>query len=744
MIRLENLSKTYKNKLGNNNIFNDINISFNDKGLYYILGDNGTGKSTIFNILLGKDLNYNGDYYFQDTNITKLNSKKINNFRNKNISVITQSTNLIKELNVYDNLLIALNDNKKTLSQKKKLITNVLSSVKLSGFENRKVNTLSGGEAQRIAIARSIINKPKVLLADEITSNLDLETAKTTMDLLQELSKDYLIIMITHNKLLVEEYKGIAYEIKDKTIVNVYNPKNIVDKPLNLEKNKSSFKNFVIIIKSLLKDKMVINILHVVMIFISLISINMLFISLSSSPLKVKLKSLYDNGLEVIQVDYHKDLNQDIFIKTKKISPLYFPNTNGNNYNIKQIVLIDDYLEKFKITGHLPKNKNEILVTDYYVSKSSLTAEDLLNSSFEFRINEQRELLTITGIIKTNYQQLLNKPTSHTTNQIIELNTNNFYNSFFVKESLFFNYKAIENDFLFNLSDNININIQTRNKISENADILFGNKAINLNEISLTYYNIKELFNEYENIEYEDLEDVYNEIKNKTIKYYFFDYNNLEYIEYELTVVGINKIPVSSNGVSEELLAKLTKKEVDEDYLFKVDNNVYNNSKTIRKLEKSGAVFHSLNTVTTQELDPNYSKASTFLQVNIILSILFSMLFIVIGVIITTIYNKNQKENIETFNLIGLSENTIGVLYFIITFIKMIPGVILAVVSSSLITNYLNKFVSSNTLQITYKILLNQNIKIIIFLTIITLITSLISFLLTIKHLRKGVKTKTW
>lgn len=220
MIRLHNLSKTYKNKNSINNIFNDININFDNKGLFYILGNNGTGKSTIFNILLGKDLDYNGSYFFGNTSITDLNKKEVSNFRNNNISVITQSTNLIKELNVFDNIVIALNDSSMTVNDKKKLVSDTLSSVNLSGFEERQVNTLSGGEAQRVAIARSLVNKPKVLLADEVTSHLDFETAEVIMNLLKELSNEYLIIMITHNNILVDKYPGVIYEIKDKTIIS--------------------------------------------------------------------------------------------------------------------------------------------------------------------------------------------------------------------------------------------------------------------------------------------------------------------------------------------------------------------------------------------------------------------------------------------------------------------------------------------------------------------------------------------
>lgn len=742
MIRLENLSKTYKNKYGDNNIFNDINISFNDKGLYYILGKNGTGKSTIFNILLGKDLSYQGNYYFYDTNITNLNNKELNNFRSNNISVITQSTQLIKELNVFNNLLISINDKEIVLEEKKKLITDVLSSVKLEGFENRNVNTLSGGEAQRVAIARALLNKPKVLLADEITSNLDLETAKTIMDLLKELAKDHLIIMITHNDVLVKEYNGIIYEIKDKTIVNSYNPKNMINNTPVLNKTNSSLRNTLIIVRSLFKDKLLINLLYIVMIFISVTFVNLLFISLNSTSLKVNLNSLYDNGLEAIKVEYNKDTNNHLLVKTKELSPIHFPNVNKNNYSIKQIILIDHHFDQFKITGYMPKNKTEVLVTDYYLFKLSLNSDDVLNSSFEFRIDEQREILTITGIIKTNYQELLNKPTSHTTNQIIELNINNFYNSLFVTRDLFDNYKTISKDFMFNISNDLNVNIQTKNKISETSDILYGRKASNINEISLTYYNIKELFNEYENIEYEDLEFVFNKIKDKTIKYYFYDYNTLEYVEYELVVVGINIIPVSSNGVSEELVAKLTKKEANKNYLLKIEKNINKQVKTINKLEKNGALFPSLETVSTYELEPNYSKANSFLQVIVILSILFSLLFIALVAIITIVYIKNQKINIKTLSLIGFSAKTIANIYFILTFLKMLIGVILSFVLSSLVVNYFNNLISTNNYQIEYEILINQNINIILLLVGITAITSLISFLLVFKNLRKGAKSK--
>jgi len=737
MISLQNLSKTYKNKNGINNIFNDINIDFDNKGLFYILGNNGTGKSTIFNILLGRDLNYNGSYFFGNTNIADLNNKEISNFRNNNISVITQSTNLIKEFNVFDNIVIALNESNMTINDKKQLVSDALSSVNLAGFEERQVNTLSGGEAQRVAIARSLVNKPKVLLADEVTSNLDFETAEVIMDLLKELSNEYLIIMITHNNILVDKYPGIIYEIKDKTITSNTKAYELNKEIVNLDSNKTNYKNNFKIIKGLFNNKLAINLIYTILIMFSLILINLMFSHNTTSSDKVDLLSSYDNGLLVIEKSDDVVIDDEIILKSKYLDPLFPPDVNQINYNIRRIIEIDNFIETFNINGRLPSNRNEILVTDYYLDKLNLGFEDVINSTFEFRIEEIKETITITGILNTNYHELLQKPTSISINKILAINTDYFYNSFFVTKELFESYHNIKNYVTFSHTSDGKNNPQTIAKISEYSDIEYGEIATNVDEVALNYYSIIELFEEYKNIEFDDLESIADDIIGKRVNLYYLDYETFQYIEYNLKVVGINNTKVNRDGISEELMAKLTKKTVDVDSFLKLENNI---DQIVKSYKAQGENLRNRE-IATKELEPNYSKVNVYLDVISTLSIIFILLLLTIIIIITYIYNNNQKVNIKTLSLIGYSDNTIARIYTSITFLKVIIGAMLSLIFSRIIISIFNKVVSTNDFGLKYTILFNSRLwTTMIFLSVI-IISIIISYLLTLRTLRKGVKS---
>ena len=221
-MKLEHITKTYKiNTQSPFVALDDINLSFKETGLVFIVGKSGSGKSTLLHIMGGMDKPTKGSMFFGNHEVSKLSNAGLNRYRNEVVGFVFQDSHLIDSISVYANLRL-------TLSLKEKpnrvLIETVLKEVGLEGFSNRITNTLSGGERQRVAIARAILKKPKVLLADEPTGALDSTTSEEIYQLLEKLSKSYLVVCITHDQSASSKYGHRVIELKDGRIIKDSNP----------------------------------------------------------------------------------------------------------------------------------------------------------------------------------------------------------------------------------------------------------------------------------------------------------------------------------------------------------------------------------------------------------------------------------------------------------------------------------------------------------------------------------------
>ncbi len=215
MIQLKNVNK----KFGNKEILNNFNYIFNDSGFYVIKGKNGSGKTTLLNIISGLVEKDSGDIYY---NGVLLKSKKFFDIRKKEVSYIFQNLNLNKKINVENNLklgFLAGNSSYKEFYDRQR---EVLKRLNISKLRFQKVNNLSGGEKTRVTIARALIKGSKVILCDEPTSSLDPKNAENVYDILRELSKDHLIILVTHDSTFLKEIendKSISIIDMDKKVV---------------------------------------------------------------------------------------------------------------------------------------------------------------------------------------------------------------------------------------------------------------------------------------------------------------------------------------------------------------------------------------------------------------------------------------------------------------------------------------------------------------------------------------------
>lgn len=217
MIELKSINKVYQTKTSEVKALVDVNLSFSETGLVFILGKSGCGKSTLLNIMGCLDRPTSGEFVVDNNNVSQLNSSELDYFRNYNVGFIFQDYNLVEEYNVYENIELVLDLQGEVDAQNK--ISDVLEKVGLSGYEKRKIKELSGGQQQRVAIARAIIKNTSYILADEPTGNLDSATSEDIFNLLKEISKEKLIIVVTHDKENAEQYGDRIIRMKDGAIV---------------------------------------------------------------------------------------------------------------------------------------------------------------------------------------------------------------------------------------------------------------------------------------------------------------------------------------------------------------------------------------------------------------------------------------------------------------------------------------------------------------------------------------------
>lgn len=226
MLTLKNIKKIYEQS--DEAVLDDINLTFNRNELVSILGCSGAGKSTLLNIIGGLDCKTSGKLLINGKDIYKCNDSNLDYYRKNNVGFIFQNYNLIEHLTVYENVMLPL-----LLTNSKNKHKRVLKILDKTGLKNKKdskICDLSGGQKQRVAISRALINNPDIILADEPTGALDYKTGYEIMNLIKKISKNKLVIMVTHNKVLAKKYSSrIIYLDKGRVIsdTNASKKKNI-------------------------------------------------------------------------------------------------------------------------------------------------------------------------------------------------------------------------------------------------------------------------------------------------------------------------------------------------------------------------------------------------------------------------------------------------------------------------------------------------------------------------------------
>jgi len=233
MIEVRELKKEYRTGDFIQKALDGVSVTFRDNEFVAVLGPSGSGKTTLLNILGGLDTADSGEIIINGTSTREYKSADWDTYRNHRIGFVFQSYNLIPHQTVRANVELAMTLTGVGTEERRTRAEEALDKVGLKGHENKKPSQLSGGQMQRVAIARALVNNPEIVLADEPTGALDTETGIQVMNLLQEIAKDRLVIMVTHNPALAEQYANRIITLKDGSILED-------KKPVTAEELKSS------------------------------------------------------------------------------------------------------------------------------------------------------------------------------------------------------------------------------------------------------------------------------------------------------------------------------------------------------------------------------------------------------------------------------------------------------------------------------------------------------------------------
>lgn len=244
MLEIKHIKKSYKTGDFVQKALNDVSIQFRQNEFVAILGPSGSGKTTLLNVLGGLDHYDSGDLIINGKSTKNFKAADWDAYRNNSVGFIFQSYNLIGHISIQDNVEMALALSNVKKKERRKRAREALKSVGLLEHAPKRPNQLSGGQMQRVAIARSLVNNPDIILADEPTGALDSNTSKQIMDLIQKIASDKLVIMVTHNQDLAYQYATRVIEVKDGKVVSDSNPltkEEQEEEQYKLKKTKMSF-----------------------------------------------------------------------------------------------------------------------------------------------------------------------------------------------------------------------------------------------------------------------------------------------------------------------------------------------------------------------------------------------------------------------------------------------------------------------------------------------------------------------
>lgn len=408
MIQINNLTKRYDHTL----ILEDTSFNFPSKGLVCLLGASGSGKSTLLNMVAGFDSDYSGDITVCGTTISKMNADELCTYRRDNIGFIFQNYHLLRGYTVLENILLSCELNAASEEENRVNAKELLNKLGLSQKTDEKIENLSGGQKQRVAIARALISNPRIILADEPTGALDRKNSNEIMELLKEVSKDRLVIVITHDQKICSFADEVVHIEKGKIIANDTDTQKAFasfDKlSLNNASKVSAFKlglkNFKVHITRYMAVSLAIS-----------IGILVFMLSLSSGNIMDKNISDFQDKNTAFNNGYIKGEDDGTVIELLKsderIENVYY------QYKITDVTLrigdkTEALVEKYPMAkatekmsyGAMPKTgEEEIALSPSLAKKFENDISSLIGKEVTLNYGDQEYTLTISGIFNAEY-----------------------------------------------------------------------------------------------------------------------------------------------------------------------------------------------------------------------------------------------------------------------------------------------------------------------------------------------------
>ncbi len=405
MLEIKKITKTYNTAGFKQKALDEVSINFRTNEFASILGPSGSGKTTLLNVIGGLDHYDSGDLIINETSTKKYKDRDWDTYRNHRVGFVFQSYNLIPHQSVLSNVELALTLSGVSKKERRKRAKEALKNVGLEKHINKKPNQLSGGQMQRVAIARALVNEPEILLADEPTGALDSETSTEIMNLLSEIAKDKLVIMVTHNPELAETYSTRIVKLKDGKIIDDTNPYNgKEDTKLDLEREKAHTKKTSMNLKTALS-----------------LSLNNLMTKKGRTILTAFAGSIGIIGIALI-LSLSNGV-QDYIDRVQKETLSSYPLSIESN-----TIDFASMIENITIPDDTPCNKNSICTTDnisnspYLIVGSSIISNNL--KDFKTYLENHNKIKDYVTDIQYTYDLELQIYSKNSHDEIVKVNPN--------------------------------------------------------------------------------------------------------------------------------------------------------------------------------------------------------------------------------------------------------------------------------------------------------------------------------
>ena len=447
MLKIKNITKQYITGDLKQVALDNISLNLRDSEFVAILGPSGSGKTTLLNIIGGLDRYDSGDLIINGISTKQYKDRDWDSYRNHTIGFVFQSYNLIMHLSILANVELALTISGVSKSERKQRAIDALKQVGLEKHIYKKPNQLSGGQMQRVAIARALVNDPDILLADEPTGALDSETSVQVMDLLKEVAKDRLVVMVTHNPELAKSYASRIVQVKDGKIIDDSNPYNLDEKDLpevkykNMGKSSMSFLTALVLSFNNLKTKKARTLLTSFAGSIGIIGIA-LILSLSNgvsnyiSDIQKDTMSSYPISIEAETIDLTSVMGENQSLVTDDVDhkkdgvysnsrDLEMASTMTTNITKNNLTEFKKYLEDPKSEINEFVGENGIVYT--YDTKFGVYTKDpngeLVNtdgSTLDDNSNDNSSMMTNTT--RSNFQELMSGKKDDSVSKVLKDN----------------------------------------------------------------------------------------------------------------------------------------------------------------------------------------------------------------------------------------------------------------------------------------------------------------------------------